>query len=367
MSQLSSIAVLIVLLSAGLPGAQESQLQLKTPIQRTIAPGDVHEYVVNMQANHFFHVLVMQQGIDVVLSVTGPDGSQLVEMDSPTGATGSESVELRAIAAGTYRVRVVPFKTAGATAERYTITLQVLRPLSTVEIEAVQAEADVAAIERRWEAALATGDLTTLAAIMSDDGVALEQSVRSVRGKAKHLPGFEQGPRWRQVDGKRGATISERVVKVFGDTAYSTGRAIVTSSGRGEPSNQASWQFIHVFQKSADGWKLVVDNSYPYGRLPHVTPGPVTVDRKVLAVYEGAYRLDTGATFTMRVAPDGKLFGEFRGFLSQGRLDVIPVSDTTFLALGGAWEITFVRSAHGDVPEFIIVSDGPAIRARRVN
>lgn len=44
-----------------------------------------------------------------------------------------------------------------------------------------------------------------------------------------------------------------------------------------------------------------------------------------------------------------------------------PISDTTFTGFGSATdEITFVRSANGEVRECILIGDGPAVRATRV-
>ena len=51
-------------------------------------------------------MVVEQRGIDVVVTLFGPDGKQIVEVDSPNGAEGPEPVFAVADAAGNYRLVV---------------------------------------------------------------------------------------------------------------------------------------------------------------------------------------------------------------------------------------------------------------------
>lgn len=103
----------------------------------------------------------------------------------------------------------------------------------------------------------ASPNLSRPESIMRDGGVALEQTAQSVRGRARHVTEFAHSDRWRQVNAKRATEVTEHVIKVFGDAAFSTGRVVVTLSGDGEPSNRFAGHFVHLFQRDASGWKDV--------------------------------------------------------------------------------------------------------------
>jgi hypothetical protein len=91
-------------------GAMAEDLRLATPVRRSIAPNETHDYTFTAQPNQRIHVSVDQLGIDVVVHLFGPNGKKLAEVDGPTGATGVEHVIAVAQEAGKYRVSVVPFQ-----------------------------------------------------------------------------------------------------------------------------------------------------------------------------------------------------------------------------------------------------------------
>ena len=63
-----------------------------------IGGDETHAYPVDLPAGHYLHVVVDQQGIDVVLTLEDPSGGTLIEVDGPNGPYGPES--LAAVAAG---------------------------------------------------------------------------------------------------------------------------------------------------------------------------------------------------------------------------------------------------------------------------
>ncbi|HEX8244434.1 MAG TPA: erythromycin esterase family protein [Longimicrobium sp.] len=67
-------------------------------------------------------IVVRQMGVDVVVEVRGPDGALLDAVDSPTGRTGDEPVELVAERGGTYRLVVRPYD-QGEPEGRYRLTV----------------------------------------------------------------------------------------------------------------------------------------------------------------------------------------------------------------------------------------------------
>jgi CHAT domain-containing protein/tetratricopeptide (TPR) repeat protein len=78
------------------------------PIRRELAGGQQHTYHIGLSAGQFVRVIVEQQGIDVVIQLSGPGGEQLEEFDAESRTQGQESVWQVAEVAGTYRLTVRP-------------------------------------------------------------------------------------------------------------------------------------------------------------------------------------------------------------------------------------------------------------------
>lgn len=105
----------LLLLLALFPGVQTAKaqtepttLQTGVPIERTLAAGQSHLYVIELEQDQFLQLVVEQHGIDVVVRVFTPAGRRLGEFDTPNGAEGPEAVSLIASAPGVYRITVVP-------------------------------------------------------------------------------------------------------------------------------------------------------------------------------------------------------------------------------------------------------------------
>ena len=94
-------------------------------IERAMAGGDVHDYKVLLKAGQFLHLVVDQRGIDVVVSLLGPDGKRIAEVDTPNGDNGPEIVRVVAAATGDYRVEIRPLEKA-AKAGRYQVKIEEL-------------------------------------------------------------------------------------------------------------------------------------------------------------------------------------------------------------------------------------------------
>src|SRR5882672_2777223 len=76
------------------------------PVEREIPGGETHSYQINLAAGQFMRVVVEQRGIDVKLTLAGPDGKPLIETDL-TGIFGlQESLSYESAAAGTYQLVV---------------------------------------------------------------------------------------------------------------------------------------------------------------------------------------------------------------------------------------------------------------------
>ena len=116
---------LFVLTSAH-PLAAQTALRLNQPIDRTLGPEDAHAYTLDLPAAQFVLGHAVQHSVDVVVTLTGPDGAQLDAFDEP--ARGPEPFQFRTDAAGTYTLTVAPFEGAEG---RYTITLDRSEPAAT--------------------------------------------------------------------------------------------------------------------------------------------------------------------------------------------------------------------------------------------
>ena len=125
--------------------AQESkpkdvrELKVGAPIERELAGGDTHSYRVMLTTGQYFHVIVEQKGIDVVVRLFGPDGQKITEVDSPNGTQGPEPVSVIAAAAGEYRLEVVsPDKAVSP--GRYEIRIEALREGTSQDTDRVAVE-----------------------------------------------------------------------------------------------------------------------------------------------------------------------------------------------------------------------------------
>lgn len=110
LTRLAAPLAIALLLSHTLSLAQNPpearRLEVGKPIERELQGGQSHVYQIELAAGQYLNVVIEQRGIDVAITVTGPDGKPLVEVDGPNGALGPERVGVIAAAAGNYRLDV---------------------------------------------------------------------------------------------------------------------------------------------------------------------------------------------------------------------------------------------------------------------
>jgi len=142
---LGGMLMVLSLVSAG--SAQTSSmigsLEPGKPIERELAGGQTHEYRIELPASQYFHVVVDQRGIDVVVALLGPDGKEILEVDAPNGAWGPESLAVVVDTAGTYRVAVRSLE-KNVPAGKYEIRVAELRTATEQDRKLIQAQAAVA-------------------------------------------------------------------------------------------------------------------------------------------------------------------------------------------------------------------------------
>lgn len=168
----ASLVALLALLAPQLAAQTQAQapvapetrpLAVGAPVEREIRPGDRHVYRVDLGRGDLLAASVQQKGIDLVVEVVGPDGQKLLEVDSPTGADGRESLVFLARGAGSHALAIRPLD-AKRPVGHYTITLDELLtpaerigyrdPLLSPRLIALQqrlADGDHAALESFWK------------------------------------------------------------------------------------------------------------------------------------------------------------------------------------------------------------------------
>jgi hypothetical protein len=98
------------------------------PIERELAGGESHSYRLRLAAGQFCRVVVDQHGIDAVVTLYGPDGTQ-----------GPEPVSLVAEITSSYRLAVRSLE-KDARAGRYEVKIEELRSATTQDKARIAAE-----------------------------------------------------------------------------------------------------------------------------------------------------------------------------------------------------------------------------------
>jgi CHAT domain-containing protein len=125
--------------------AQAAQsLEPGSLIQRELAGGGAHHYVIRLQAGRYLRLAVTQLGIDVVLTIVGTDGRDALNVDYATGTRGQEEVSLAAEQASEYQLNISP-KEKSAVPGQYGVVI-------VEERAAVAADSDRIAAEREFAA-----------------------------------------------------------------------------------------------------------------------------------------------------------------------------------------------------------------------
>ncbi len=166
----AALAILLALSTpaGATPSPKPSPLEAGREVHRDLAAGESHAYVVELERGDFLAVSVQQQGMDVIVTASGPDSQKIQDFDSPTGARGLESIALLARASGPHllEVRALDAKVAGRYAIRLDQRLKPAermghrQPLVSPRLIALRerlAAGDSAALDRFWQEVRAQG------------------------------------------------------------------------------------------------------------------------------------------------------------------------------------------------------------------
>jgi CHAT domain-containing protein/tetratricopeptide (TPR) repeat protein len=109
-----------------------SRLQPGVRTQGDLAADGDRTYCVSLAADQYIELRVEQQGIELSIRVSSPDGSELLATSNPTGSRESRTLAFITTATGDYNVRLAPAARRAAPGQ-YVVTLATPRAPSSAE------------------------------------------------------------------------------------------------------------------------------------------------------------------------------------------------------------------------------------------
>ncbi|MDZ7692158.1 MAG: serine hydrolase domain-containing protein [Balneolaceae bacterium] len=104
----------------------------KQTVSDSLSTGDLHTYTVDIEANEFVYGEALQQTVDVVVTVYGPDGTTLDTFDNL--ARGAEPFLFSSDTTGRHRIEIKPFEEQQG---RYSVSIERIEPVATAPAERV--------------------------------------------------------------------------------------------------------------------------------------------------------------------------------------------------------------------------------------
>jgi tetratricopeptide (TPR) repeat protein/CHAT domain-containing protein len=154
--------------------ADVRSLELGTPIEREMKGGESHSYRFTLTAGQYLHLVVDQRGVDVIVTLFGPDGKQIVDVDSPNGTKGAEPVSWVADSSGGYLLEIQALEKTAAPG-RYEVKIEELRP--SIPNDRARVAAQAAFADGTHLQALATPEALTKAAERFEEALRLWRTV----------------------------------------------------------------------------------------------------------------------------------------------------------------------------------------------
>lgn len=197
--------------------AQPERIEPGGKVERRLAEGETHPYLVRLEAGEYVRIAAEQRGVDLVLRLVAPGGGLIAEIDSPTGTRGAERVSEVAAVTGDYRAEVVGGE--GTTPGTYVVRIEEKCTATDahrrkVEGERVFQEGERLRRENKEEEAITR----------YERALALWQDAGDLEGQAAAL--FSIGwmkdrlDRWEEAAG-----VSAQAAALYRQTGDSTGRA----------------------------------------------------------------------------------------------------------------------------------------------
>ena len=157
-------------------------------VEGELGPGQTYTASLRLRAGESAEIAVLQQGIDLVVDLLGPDGRLIDSVDSPNGRQGDEPVAISAAAAGAYTLRIRPISPAEPTG-RFAVRVVALRDRTATARDAAERrrlrEQASAWLRERSAAIPASGAVQPDGALPPFDVLAAEARVVGL-GEASH-------------------------------------------------------------------------------------------------------------------------------------------------------------------------------------
>ena len=117
---------------------QAGRLTLNAPVERALKSGQTDVFTVKAKAGEFLHVIALQKGVDVIVTITDPKGKLLIEADSPNQLEGPEPAATLCSRRGKYTVRIIaaPNQAPNGKYELRLVALRKAAPADSIEIQA---------------------------------------------------------------------------------------------------------------------------------------------------------------------------------------------------------------------------------------
>jgi tetratricopeptide (TPR) repeat protein len=111
---------------------QSKELTPGVPVERELKGGEAHSYRIPLAAGQYLHAVVDQRGIEVTLTLQGPDGQPVFPYHALSGAQGPKEFSLVAEVAGDYRLEIRSVETE-AEPGRYEVKIHERREATAAE------------------------------------------------------------------------------------------------------------------------------------------------------------------------------------------------------------------------------------------
>ena len=169
-------------------------------LNEELAGGKAHSYQLTLASGQYIHLVVDQQGIDVAVTVFGPDGKRLKEVNSSSGMQGPELVPVIAEATGNYRFEVRPVNKS-AVAGRYGAKVTELRAATLKDSQRIAALKALKEGEELY--AHNTSESLRGAMVKFEEALWLTQAVGDARQEAEALHNI--GGTYNELDNRQKA------------------------------------------------------------------------------------------------------------------------------------------------------------------
>ena len=196
-------------------------LEPGTPISRELSGGAVHSYQIVLAARQFLRVAVDQRGIDLIVTLSDPNGKRIAGVDSRVGLYGTENASLISETAGNYRLEIRSKQKAAPTGQ-YEVSIVERRTIMPEDAIRIAAERTFA--EARLIADQQSGESRLKAIDKYKEASALLQSSKGTGSESQLALTLNAiGENYRELDDTNKAldyyTQALRIFRTAGDHA----------------------------------------------------------------------------------------------------------------------------------------------------